>query len=1338
MLVSLLLVSLLGVLAERTWPVRDSATLLQVVAQAEAGDVVEMEPGDYVFSTPLASSGMAPILISKPLTLRSRDKRQRAVLHNDGSSLLIAVTSSMVTLSDFVVGKQRSGGDERSIDILFGAGTQNKPASADAYNGAAALVGLGSGNPDLRKRGGVHNLGSSRKEIIVARGIHTASDAPARLRKRAAEVLAEGSMHVLHDLKLENVDFGASRSGANVAFASGSYATVDISGCSFGREQAPHINALVTVGDALFTAFSVHANTFMGGAHVLIGSPAVETSALSMNFWGSDKPAVYIGGNDAAPEVYCLDAECTRLAPIVDADNTNKAYATLEEAVAEAQNVMITDDITLTKPVVFWRPMSTLQGAASCNGAPLIRVMSGASIVSMDGALSGVRNVRMSLQGPGAAGFVYSDNTAQRLGVAKFVESLLIQFVPQYFLSVDPNSNKALVMLFDGVSILGTQTKDQVGLLLNDAKIRVELEDTVMLQLEYGVVAHRGALAVVDSTFFAASASAIYAETITHQAALRVSGSTFIGCERAAIELGAGASSNTLREFYISCSQFLFNKRRNPIVASDCARKPTLCASALRYNTIISDFPPSTEDDNANTLAAAERRMLKQGANHVEHGRSRDDYVYFGDATQTFALQDKQGRFSWVTGTLSGDALSAAFLLASYAPMRAECFGVDGISPEASVISDVLEVRSDSMLHSCSSLAARFRIDDATTLSPTLAVYGVSSLGDTSDWVQAISVTHAAGGNNQATIESSIVVHNVDDDLHTHRIVVVALETMPEKLAAALSSGSATINDVQRAIARRLCVVCSGTLPTHLLDEFCGGSTDNVRASFDAAYNELGFGATTGAPRANAASIYIYGTCETALCPVDLDQNENIEGTSITVRGTLKQSAKCTDRPLIRFTPRASVQSSIRYLVAKSNTDVTVAITAPASASTTGSPSLAYCSISDGVTIDSRNGGRIIGNDFGGAGSAQRHIAVTNTRATEPTMSLIIEANTFANYGLEFKGAGEVRIDRNRFDNGGALRGEGSGGQFLLTANDGLRIVDAGQNSLTAIGNSVPVDLTLSLSKDQSYTGSSETLQGAAITMDGSARLSSVRLDASSTVMVVGGSVVIRDVTFEEIGTGLATKRAFALCAHFELDSTGIDLSRSLIYNGAGKVVLLDEEQRQMAGDPTLFWALDGTLSRCTDSKPPVRGDDYCGCENDRATPGATTTSITTNKSSTPKPNILIQARPAAINKAVIVQQDAVGDNVALATTSVNSGTLTLIIIFSVLAGLLIICLVVACCIYAARRSSVTRISAMNARQSLGTYHHPQYQPAVQPIVESGAALGALNLRHRTPTVANK
>lgn len=1307
LVLTIVLLAAANSLATRTWSVGDSGMLLQVLPQAQAGDVIELEPGDYVFTTPQSAAQLAPILLDKPLTLRSRNKRQRATLINNGASLLVAITSPLVTLADIVIAPQLVGGDERSIDVLIGAGTQTFPANAaqiygEVEEGAPALA-IGE-----RKRSANSGLApDSKAEILLARELQRSPRAKETLRKRSADVLEEGAMRALDEIRIDGVDFSGSRSRTNVAFARGSYSSIVIRNSVFGRKQAAHINAIVAVGDAQFLALAVRSNSFYGGANVLFGSPTVDAASFGLNFWGSTGPQVFIGGTDAVPETYCIDVDCERLAPVVDGDAPERVFATLQAAFAAGvRKVVVTDDLTLTQPAVITAPTELL-GARSTSGAPRITVSTGGAIVSQNGALQRVGNVRMRLAGVGSTGFVFTDGSAQRLQVGRAAQSLLTL--------VEKADGVLGVTLFDGVSITGDQSADQIGVLVSAPKARVELEDVVMVQVHHGAIVHRGSLVSADSSFFSAGGAAIYAETVTHQAGLRVSGSTFIG-SGAAIELGSGASSNTLHEFYVQCSQFLFNKRRNPIVAHDCAKKPTLCAAALRYNTIISDFPLADESKEG---GASDTRMFKQGLNHVEHGRNRIEYAYFGSAKSQFSLSDTHGRLSWVSGALSVDeASSAEFLLATYAPLRAECFEVDGVSPEASVVSDVLEVRSDSMLHGSASMAARFRIDDRASLPATLGVFGVSHLGERSVWVRATSVTHAAGNDNQATIESTIAVHNVEDDKHTHRLVVVALETLPEKLQAAINFGSAITNDSPRTIAKRLCVVCdsNSNLPAHFLDEYCGGSTDNMRTSFDEAYTELGFGASTGAPRATGASIYVYGTCKTPRCSFGIDHNEHIEGTSPTVRGTLVSTCKkpSKDTAFIFFNGRASAHSSLRFMTITTDALVAVSVDAPQVVENpNGSPMIAYCTIGGVLGIDARSGGRYINNDLGRPGVGAALVVANSVGAPMTETPVIIEANHFASGGILVSLAGalaDIRIDRNVFSANGAIaiHTDSVNAAVHITANEGLVAIENHAGNVTAIGNSFAKGAALTLMRHDSFIAGKTKLAGAQLFLSDSVRLTNTQLDNESHVHVKGdGAVVLRGVHFDSIGTSLRSAHKVQSCANFELSPLGIDLARSLIYAGEQQTLTADQQKR-MVEVPSAYWALDGSVAECADGQPIVRTEEYCGCA-DRSSEAAI--EVVDDHSEDTDFDQVFSAQ------AVVPKKNASGRKAGTLDTTSTSSNTVLIVLLIVVGVIVLVCLAIGACVILGGSRAVNTVQA--ASRATGGASRVAAAPPVADTVET-------------------
>lgn len=1309
--------------AERTWPVRDVPTLLQVLEQANSGDIVELEPGDYVFTT--SDSINAPILIDKPLTLRSRDTRQRAVLHNDGGSLLIAVTSPFVTISDVVVGAQRTGGakrsidalgDERSIDVLVGAGTQTR-SSALSYNALAderkrSLLLMSPAELANAKRQGLLNLAPSRREISVARALHMAPDAKRALRKRAAEVREAGDMRALHDIRIENVDFTASRSGTNVAFARGSYSMVTITHSSFGRIGSPNINAIVAVADAQFVSLNAHHNSIAGGAHVLVASLTVETSAFDLNFWAG-KPHLHIGGEQQAPTTYCLDILCEKLGPVVDGDKPTQVYESLKLAViAGVHNILITDDIELREPIVISTKRTRLSSTASCSGTPLLTIRTGGAIVSAGGALESINNVRIALAGSAAVGFVFTDGSAQRLSVARFATELLN-------VNLDPLHEPALsLVLFDGVSILGDSSTDQVAIILNAPKVRIEIEDFVVVQAQYGAVVHRGAFVSVDSSFFASGASALYVETVTHQTALRVSGSAFIANEIAAIELGAGASSSTLREFSITCSQFLFNKNRMPILAHDCAKKPTLCAAALRWNTVITDQVAAGA--TRAELTSGESRMWKMGANHIEHGRNRDDFVHFGDPTVAFTLKDSNGRFDWVSGALSGDAARGAFLLATYAPLRGECFGTQNLASDATVVSDTLEVRSDSLLHGCSTLATRFRVADASKLPENLGVYGVANLGDQSEWTRAVALTHSDG--DTPAIEATIAVHNVEDDLHTHRLVVVALEHLPESIRFAIASGTALVKDVPRSITKRLCVQCGAqNIPAPLLDEFCGASTENVRTSFDDAYDELGFGKIDGPPRDSneGVSLFLFGACTTSKCSVVIGHAENIEGAP-SARGKLSRAPvdPCdrTKAALVQFNARASQHSSISNIdldAATIDDEIAIQVLSPLTPSS-NAPAISFNTIGGAVVLNGRGCGIFINNDQSVRTGQCVYINDDITRANK---SYVIEANNFAGCGISVSGNSTVRIDRNEFS-GVAVVNATNGASLFVTVNKGLTGVinqDGTPTRIEALGNELARNADVVLRGGDSYvgTGINDTDSGTrTYAVFNDARLASIYVNSSSNVTVDAvSSVTLRDVRFEDVGASLVTAPKFESCTDFEITVAGINTLRSLIWNVDNQLVLTPGDKSQIKLGGVAFWARDAhaSLAQCSDGLAPIRSEAFCGCAADQV--------------ATPEPSP--SASPASLQKKQLgrIAKDKKPAAAAIVTaTTTTSSSQTLIIVLGLLGGLVIVCLIIACVYAYSRASNVsTALSGVRAptmvapTSDVTSYHQALHDTIVKP-----------------------
>lgn len=1275
--------------AARVWRANSPATLLDALSKYSGSDTVELEPGDYVLRG--HGPGYPAIHLDKPITIKSRDPRQRAVLHGDSVALLIAITSPDVVLADLVIGKQASGGDERTIDVYVAAGTQTEPASHSiSYN-----------------KGPMPQTLPSRGEILSARALQT--------RKRGTSVssISGGgdTMRALHNIRLERVDFTRSLAGTNIAFARGSYADVQVRGCAFGRDAAPYINAIVAVPDAQFVEFNVHGNVFFGDAHVLIGSPSVAATSIGLNYWnkGGAAAQVFISSQRSVRETYCLDVECKQLGPVIDANKPLNVYATLTEAFgAGVRNIRITDDVTLDSVAVLRTADTVIDGGVECGRTPKLTILNGGAIVVAGAeALTAVRNLRIELAGENSAAFVFTDGSAQRLIVGKTLQPLLtaVSAVPK-------KESSESVIVFDGVSVIGDQSAEQTVLLLNAADARVELQDVFVMHVANGAVVHRGALVVLDSTFVGAQRSALYAETTTRQAALRVSGSTFVRCG-VAIELGSGGASTSLQEFSVQCSQFLFNTRRLPIVAHDCAKKPAQCAEKIRFNTVLSDHEQQA------ALDESEARMLRLGFNHVEHGKALERYVYAGEPRH-FSLADDQGRLSWVSGALVDT--EATFLVASYVPLPAQCLAAsesaEVASAQAAIVSDVLELRSDSLLHQCSGVGVRFRIDDERTLPASLAIFGVARIGTSQvQWTRALASVQRANGD--VTLEATLATHDAAQR-HQHRIVVVALELLPDVISQALDNNAALVGDAPRAFGRRLCVVC-GTqqLPPRTLDEFCGGTTDNVRNSFDDAYEELQFGVGSGAPRHDSVALYVFGTCTVARhCTFALDQNEHLEGESPTVRGTLVRGAHCADQrhtPFVSFSSRAS-KASMRFIALRTNA-AECAIEVQSSTAQPG-PAVSFSTIDGGLCVFGRSGGKYVNNDLA-AGMAVQFSKDAHTSAIAGSEPTLIEANLFAGGDLRVLGGGgndeEVRVTRNHFAQ--AKRGislQGARVALHVVNNDGLALLTSSDTQpnakISAIENQfATTNVEILLRGADTLNGGvvPATIASGTIRLADAARITNVRIAAGAKVLhAASAASVLRNVYFDAIGSSLNPDRACAL----ELSATGIDLARSLIFTSAEKTpILLAQEARAITADPSAYWrSNDGKLAHCANAVPFTRGGGKCGCPEQ--------VQARVHKEA-------VAEQPKEVKKARVQQEDG--------------NTSAFVIVLAVVVGILVICCI-AICIFALSRGA-TAVAVNRTTLSLASRAHAQ--PAAQPtnVAETSGANPALAaLRVRKPTNANE
>ncbi len=1251
--------------AQRVWSVSTRTEVLDALTKCAAGDSIELEPGEYVFGA--LGGGEAPLAIDKALTFKSRNEHQRATLRASDSSFLFTVTASDVLISDLIIGRQPIGGDERSIDIFIGAGTQKNPAtSRHAYSVS-----------DKVKRSM-----PSHKEIVDSRTLYGSDTNANRKRAVPAGLVAGGdvTLRALHNVSVVNVDFTKSRSGANVAFSRGSYADILVTRCAFGRAGATYINALVTAADARFVNFVVSLNNFVD-TEVLVGSASVDVHSFNTNYW-QPVQNIFIGGTRVAVDTYCVDSLCSVLAPVVDLDSTNSVFSSLKEALASGSTrVRIVRDIVIDEVLTVARPGTTIEGNEGCNGAPLITMTRSGSIVSFNGALAGMRNLRFALVEENSAAIVFTDGVAQTLNVVKFAESLLTE---TNGVVDNAMSTANAVVGFDGVSFLGTDAVNQVAVLVNSPRVRIETEDTLVAQVRYGFVAHRGVIVTSSTSVFGASSAAIYAETTTRQAGIRVTDSTFVDCE-APVQLGANAGAANLREFRISCSQFLFNRHFSPIDSKDCIKLPALCASALTYNTIVTEFDDVAAVSDKVPVpesVRAERRMLRSGMNHIEAGRKREEFVYFG-GSNSFSLRDSQGRLSTVSGVVNGGDRERAFLLATYAPLRAECTPLDAsmFGPSASIVSSVLEVRSDALLHECATMSASFTIAN-DTLMPALAdvaIYGVTRLGSNPVWDRKHTTSHAVidehtGVANIATavVETSFALHDARDS-HDHRIIVVSHAPLPDVVAHALASGAAKTVDQSRLVTRSLCVACGNTttIPAYLIDAHCAGSSDNIRTDFDAAYTELGFGASM-APRQEAVSMFIYGSCETRRCTVVIDQNEIVEGASMIVRGSLRRAKtlKCnTDEPLVQFSDRSS-KASMRYMSIEaqssdSHGSCAIVVTSSNSNAAVGGPTISYSSINGALCIDSRAGGRYIGNDI-----VSDYVAVLFDFKQPPTKKhndqpVIFEANRISKGSVHIVGPPtsavqdkqasslrwQVHADRNSF-NGASDIGFSTLGETLGVLVSNAKQVGLLENddSLTSHFIATQIELVqgaiLNLHHQASVSFTANFIaQNVSALLEDTAHLSDIAFDTDSVVTILrNASVVLRQVLFENVEMSLATAPNLAPCASTEKSTVGIDALRSTIFNAQGNRIFTQQQVSIVnAAGTSQYFGLDGSLLECQNGASRVRDDAVCDCPENIVTEAATavqsstTLETTTSKAPrTPKPKKVKSLSVAAIPNQIV------------------------------------------------------------------------------------------------------
>jgi hypothetical protein len=936
--------------------VSDAPSLLTTLASAADGDIIELSAGEYAL--PASSSGIL-LSLTRPITLRTApsDAPARAVLRAasaDETDVLIGIGSSDVWLENLVFARPASGAArniDRTVDVLISAGTQQQPSvlAIGAYGGVQAAN---------RKRrapmGAVHaarNIGKSKRSIDTAtRG--------------------------LVNITLRELDFTASYSHSELVFDSGAYIGVVVERCSFG--SATTSNAIVTLGGSHFDAATslVSMSAFAGSPLVLNG----DGLTVGTNYWST--------GSRSQQSTYCLDAECTTFGPVTDGLS---AYATIAAALtAGAGLVRVTAATALLAAdgecAVVWREATVFEGIAvqDCANANVATVTVGAhgacpaALVVVEGALAGMSNLRFELSSDvhAAVAIVSTYGTYNAL----------------------PGEQQ---VLFDNVTFIGEQTA--TAIVHQGSVTRLTLHESTFIGVGTAVDLRAGDLAVADSAFVANEAGAITVSTLTtpDTRGLRVSGAAFVGSSKGSIVVGVPSSK--LHEFYVACNRFIFA----PFVApTDCAASGATCQNAIRHNTMI---------DEPALLSAEARRVLVRGQNHIADAppSALAQYAQFRRTAAThqqFDLVDAQGRLNTVTATVNTPA-SWQYMLATYAPMRAECFAgalptsTDPLAP-ARVVSNLFELRSDAPSQ-CISIALRATLADANATQhdgEDVEFYTIAHLGD-----QGSGQWQRAAVHSVLTIDdgTSVTIEASSGSGQLTRAVAVAVHASPQEAAASLATGVVAV----RAATRRLCVACgTDKLPAYVVDSRCGGNTEqNVYDDFDAAM--------AAARRANAlkssVSLLVYGSqCVASQCTYELPGGTafTLEGLGVLARGTLRRAPTCTSSFLVA----SAASITVRNLIMPDRS--TCVLSAPTNERASG-PLLAFLTLAGSVCVDARFDVSLVGNELS-AGAVFNGTSVAR-----------IEQNTFSG-SLMLNRVAQADVRNNTFVAGLAVASESAVAYF--------------------------------------------------------------------------------------------------------------------------------------------------------------------------------------------------------------------------------------------------------------------------------------------------------------------
>lgn len=957
---------------------------------------------------------------------------------------------------------------------------------------------------------------------------------------------------------LQNVDFSRSVSASNLAFDTGAYIGARVTNCVFGIHDMT--NSITSVGDALFAdSEPIAFNAFDSATLALSGSGL----AIGTNYWAHTEQ------RPVSALTYCVDRYCTLLGPIVDADHSSTdAYATIGAAQRNGvRNILLTAaEIDLHDIETIQLPGTTLSGrrpetcSRSGDEVTLIRVGS-TPLTSLGSALSAVRDVRFELLESATAALSYISGDGALTSGDSVIER---------------------------VSIIGSvQTSEQAAIRLANKQMSLTLSSVNIIGTGVGVDLTGGSLIVTDSVFMHNEQSSIAVGGSGSGTGLRISGSLFAappGKTRGSVVFAPETRSAALIEFYITCTRMIFTPLAEPI---DCASNAQQCRNALRHNTFI-------ESINAHT-ASVNRRFLARGDNHVEHvlPNTVSQYMQFVSGEQphaTFSMTDTQGRLARVRADVALDnSAKAEFMLATYVPMRQECFA-DSM-PAERVVSNFFELTTDAPRR-CTSLSLQFALLKPST-GNSLLVYNVEQLGNAARggavWQRAAS---------HAVSKDSIEASSGGGELM--RAVVIADTLTAEEQAAAITNGVGS--DMTRS-KRHLCVVCGDdVLPSYVVDERCGGGgVSPLFSDIDVALD-----AALSAAASESTSLLVYGTqCTSTQCTLAVKATKfplTIEGLSTAQRGSIRRPASCAaDQPLLQV---SSPATTLRYLLLAPSKPVASAV--PKCVVTLGAANnrLMFSTLSGGVCVSGASGARIVGNDIAASATA----AVLVSGGSSDTL---IEANAVSIGAVRIEAdAKTTRIDRNTF--GADARVDVGEGGAVLTSNtfsergvdDSSYCLRAVNGSLTTTGDSFGTHCRLVLAGVGKLRVSGVHAKWRDIRVDlhnaRDVRIANVDLLGPNTQIVLSGTtqdVVLYDVgvdvvesTLADTIVGFASERSQCAAAN-EPRLGGIAWRSSLLLDAASRAVVTVAASAKL-DDSQFFSPLDGSVKSCDELADAA----YCLC----------------------------------------------------------------------------------------------------------------------------------------------